>query len=272
MPLAGPVLLVGCGKMGEALLAGWRAAGLAGEEALVVEPDAGLRDRARTAHGAQAFAEPKELPADLAPRALVLAVKPQIMDRVVPAYDRFVHGGALVVSIAAGKTIAGFEHAFGRATPIVRAMPNTPAAVGRGASVLCANAACGEAERALAAALLQAVGEVFWIDEEELMHAVTAMSGGGPAYVFLLIEALAQAGVRAGLPEELAMPLARATVIGSGELARSSDEPAEVLRRNVTSPGGTTAEALAVLMAEDGLQPLLDRAIRAAAERSRALA
>jgi pyrroline-5-carboxylate reductase len=270
--MEGPILLVGCGRMGLALLAGWRAAGLSGEQALVVEPDAALRDRARTRHGAQAFAEPKELPGELAPRAIVLAVKPQVMDRVVPAYDRLVHKGALVASIAAGKTIEGLAHAFGPGVPIVRAMPNTPAAVGRGASVLCANAACGEAHRALATALLQAVGEVFWIDDEELMHAVTAMSGGGPAYVFLLIEALATAGARAGLPEDLAMRLARATVIGSGELARLSDEPAEQLRKNVTSPGGTTAEALAVLMAEDGLQPLLDRAIRAAADRSRALA
>jgi pyrroline-5-carboxylate reductase len=270
--LAGPLLLVGCGKMGGALLAGWLTNGLAAADAYVVEPDARLRTGARDRHGVAAFAEPKELPTDLQPRAIVFAVKPQAMAAVLPAYEQLARSGAVILSIAAGTAIARFEAAFGARTPVVRAMPNTPAAIGRGITALFANRHASERQRELCAALMTAVGQVLWIDDEEHMHAITAMSGGGPAYVFLLIEVLAKAAIRSGLPEALAWPMARATVAGSGALAASSDRPVEELRQNVTSPGGTTQAALGVLMAEDGIQPLFDRAIAAGTRRSHELA
>ena len=269
--LVGPLLLVGCGKMGGALLDGWLQRGLAAADAYVVEPDGALREALRERHGVVALAEPKELPTELAPRALVFAVKPQAMDAVLPAYESLARSGAVVLSIAAGTPIARFEAAFGERTPVARAMPNTPAAIGRGVSVLIANARVSAAQRELCEALMAAVGAVHWIDDEELMHAVTALSGGGPAYVFLLIEALAKAGISHGLPAALAWPLARATVAGSGALAASSEAPVEVLRQNVTSPGGTTQAALEALLADDGVHPLFHRAIAAAARRSREL-
>ncbi len=270
--LAGPLLLVGCGKMGGALLQGWLAQGLAGEDAYVVEPDAGLREAVRERHGVAALAEPEMLPTELAPRAIVFAVKPQAMATVLPAYERLARTGGVVLSIAAGTRIARFEAAFGAATPVVRAMPNTPAAIGQGVTALVANRHASAAQKELCASLMVAVGAVHWIDDEELMHAITAMSGGGPAYVFLLIETLASAGVASGLPAALALPLARATVSGSGALAAASPLPVEVLRRDVTSPGGTTQAALEVLMAADGIQPLFDRAIAAGTHRSHELA
>jgi pyrroline-5-carboxylate reductase len=270
--IVGPLVLVGCGKMGGALLDGWRQRGLSGADAYVVEPDAGLREAARERHGVVALAEPKLLPTELAPRALVFAVKPQTMAAVLPSYETLATGGAVVLSIAAGTAIARFEVAFGPTTPVARAMPNTPAAIGQGVSVLIANANVSPAQRELCQALMAAVGVVHWIDDEELMHAITAMSGGGPAYVFLLIETLAKAGIANGLPATLAWALARGTVAGSGALAASSSEPPELLRRNVTSPGGTTQAALEVLMAENGIQPLFDRAIAAGTRRSRELA
>jgi pyrroline-5-carboxylate reductase len=270
---AAPLLLVGGGKMGEALLRGWLARGLPAGEAHVVEPDEGRRSPLAAA-GVRTVPAPDDLPPGLAPRALVLAIKPQVMDdAVLGTYRERAGPGTVVVSIAAGKPIALFERVFGPGTAVVRAMPNTPAAVGRGTTVLCANRAAGADARDLAEALMRAVGETHWIDDEEGMHAVTALSGGGPAYVFLLIEALAAAGVRAGLPEGLATALARSTVAGAGELARLSPEPADVLRRNVTSPRGTTEAALRVLMAEEGgLGDLAARAVEAAARRSRELA
>ena len=270
--LAGPLVLVGCGKMGGALLHGWLRRGLAATDALVVEPDAVIRERVRAQHGVVAVAEPKGLPSELQPRAVVFAIKPQTMAAALPAYRMLVANGAVVLSIAAGTTIGRFEAAFGEHTPIVRAMPNTPAAIGRGVTALFDNPHVSPAQRELCSALMAAVGAVHWIDDEQQMHAITAMSGGGPAYVFLLIETLAKAGVASGLPEDLAWPLARATVAGSGALAAQSDEPVEVLRRNVTSPGGTTEAALGVLMAPDGIQPLFDRAVAAATRRSRELA
>ncbi len=270
--LAGPLLLVGCGKMGGALLQGWLARGLAAPDAYVVEPDAALREAVRERHGVAALAEPKMLPTELTPRAIVFAIKPQAMATVLPAYETLARSGAVVLSIAAGTRIARFEAAFGAATPVVRAMPNTPAAIGQGVAALVANRHVSAAQKTLCSALMAAVGAIRWIDDEELMHAITAMSGGGPAYVFLLIETLARAGIASGLPEKLAWPLARATVAGSGALAAGTDEPVEVLRRNVTSPGGTTQAALEVLMAKDGIQPLFDRAIAAGTRRSHELA
>jgi pyrroline-5-carboxylate reductase len=270
--LAGPLVLVGCGKMGSALAGGWRDHGLEAGELFVVEPDAESRAAARARHGVVAVAEAKQLPAVLRPRALVFAIKPQQMAAVLPAYRALAGSGAVILSIAAGTAIARFEAAFGAATPVVRAMPNTPAAIGQGVTALCANRHADAAQRALCEALMAAVGAVHWIDDEEQMHAITALSGGGPACVFLLIETLAKAGVACGLPADLAQALARATVAGSGALAARSAEPVEVLRANVTSPGGTTQAALAVLMAPHGVQPLFERALEAATRRSRELA
>jgi pyrroline-5-carboxylate reductase len=270
--IRGPLLLVGAGKMGGALLQGWREAGVAASELFVVEPGEAQRRAVREAGVEHAFETAEELPVGLVPSALVLAVKPQVMGDAAPHYRSRLGPDTLVLSIAAGKAIADFERLLGSDRAIVRAMPNTPAAVGRGASVLCANARVGPAQRALAQGLLEAVGEAFWVEDEELIHVVTALSGGGPAYVFLLIEALAEAGAKLGLPADLAMRLARSTVIGSGELARQTPEPAAQLRRNVTSPAGTTERALAVLMGEKGLAPLIEEALAAAAARSRELA
>ena len=267
----GPVLLVGCGRMGGAFTSGWLEQGVAAAEIVVVEPDERAAEIARE-RGVTVVAGQNSLASQFTPAIVVFAVKPQAMDEVAPAFARYAGRGSVFLSIAAGKTIAYFERHLGTGAAIVRAMPNTPAQVGRGISVACANPNVSEAQRRGCGELLAAVGELAWIDDEALMDAVTAASGSGPAYVFLLIECLAQAGVEAGLSEDLAMRLARATVCGAGELAYRSDEPAGVLRRNVTSPGGTTEAALGVLMAEDGLERLITRAVLAAARRSRELA
>lgn len=267
----GPLLLIGCGRMGGALLSGWLDGGTAAERIHLVEPNiesvAGFIGRG--AHHHQAV---EDLPADLVPQVVLLAVKPQMMDQALADLPSWPAGSTVHLSIAAGKTLAYFEQRLGAGAAVVRAMPNTPAAIGRGMSVLVADSRVDERQRALCTSLMQAVGEVDWVEEEALLDVVTALSGGGPAYVFLLAEALAAAGVKAGLPEQLAARLARVTVAGSGELLHRSDEDPATLRRNVTSPGGTTLEALKVLMADDGLQPLLDRAIAAATRRSRELA
>ena len=264
------LLLVGCGKMGGALLSGWLERGLA-DRIVVVEPGPGAAPfEARSAVDILTKAGP--FPRDFRPAAVVLAVKPQDMAQVLPPYRRFVGEGALFLSIAAGKTLGFFARALGEEAAVVRAMPNTPAAIGRGIAVACANPRVAPEQRALAEQLLAAVGEVGWVEDEALIDAVTAVSGSGPAYVFLLIECLAMAGMAAGLPEALAARLARATVAGAGELARRSPQSAERLREDVTSPGGTTRAALDVLMAADGLEPLLRRAVLAAAKRSRELA
>jgi pyrroline-5-carboxylate reductase len=271
MDIGGPLVLVGCGKMGGALLDGWLTQGVAPESVTLVEPQAALSARF-AGQGVGAVAEAGMLPAALTPAVVVLAIKPQQMDAALPNYARFARPGTVFLSIAAGKTIGNFEAALGAAAAIVRAMPNTPAAVGRGMTVLCANAAASAAQREVCGDLLAAVGETAWVEEEALLDPVTAVSGGGPAYVFLLIECLAEAGVAAGLPADLAMRLARVTVAGAGELVHRAAEPAASLRENVTSPAGTTLEALKVLMAPDGLQPLMTRAIAEATRRSRELA
>lgn len=260
------ILLVGCGKMGSALLAGWARRRLAHSVA-VVEPMA-----VRMPKGVRRYAEAAAVPKTLAPAAIVFAVKPQALPDLLPGYRRFGDAGAVALSIAAGKTLGFFARHLGPQTAVVRAMPNTPAAIGRGIAVACANGSVTAAQRALCDRLLAAVGEVAWVDDEKLLDVVTAVSGSGPAYVFLLIECLAAAGIDLGLPEALATRLARATVAGAGELARLAPEDAAQLRRNVTSPGGTTEAALRVLMAAEGLGALLSRAVTAAAARSRELA
>jgi len=263
------LVLVGCGKMGTAMLRGWVAAGVA-SSCVVVEPTglpAGFGSTAEIAW----YSSPRELSTELRPDAVVFAVKPQIADEVVANYRSWAAPETLFVSIVAGKTLAGLARRLGRAA-IVRTMPNTPAAIGRGITVACANPLVTIGQRQLCDRLLAAIGESAWVEDEALMDGVTAVSGSGPAYVFLLIEALAQAGQAEGLPFDLALQLARATVAGSGELARLSEESPAQLREDVTSPGGTTRAALDVLMAADGLEPLIRRAVAAAATRSRELA
>ncbi len=264
--LPAPVLLVGCGKMGGALVKGWTGHGLA--HIAVVEPEAAARSRIEAEFGIGTFADAAGLPRDLAPAAVVLAVKPQVMDQVAPAYRRF--AGAVFLSIAAGTTIAALERLVG-AGAIVRAMPNLPASIGRGITVACAAAGVTAPQRKLCQELLEAVGEVAWIEDEGQLDAVTAVSGSGPAYVFLLAECLADAGVAAGLEPGLAMRLAVATVSGSGDLLRQLGEPPARLRENVTSPGGTTAAALSVLTGKEGLKSLMTRAVAAAVLRSKEL-
>ncbi len=266
------LLLVGCGRMGSALVKGWLA-GKAADRIWAVEPaDLGLADP-RLHHVRDAAG----LPADLAPEVVVLAVKPQMMPEALPVYRRFASRrptgpGTLFLSIAAGRTLAWLEQGLGAEAAIVRAMPNTPAAIGQGISVLVANAAVTPDQRRRAETLMQAAGQTAWIEDDELMNAVTAVSGSGPAYVFHLIETLAEAGRAAGLPAELAMTLARQTVVGAGALAGAARESAAELRIAVTSPKGTTEAALNVLMAPDGLQPLMTRAVAAATQRGRELA
>ena len=268
--VGGKLLLVGCGKMGGALLQGWLAEGLAAADVVVVEPAV---DPARSGQvaGVAMLKTPAEIPASFQPAVVVFAVKPQSMAEVVPQYARFREAGALFLSIAAGTTISFFEAHLGAAAAVVRVMPNTPAAIRRGMSVLTANANVSEDQRALAGRLMAAAGACAWIDDEGLMDAVTAVSGSGPAYVFLLIECLAEAGVAVGLPADLAAQLALETVAGAGALARDADEAPAQLRVNVTSPGGTTAAALEALMAEDGLPRLMRRAVEAATRRGKEL-
>ena len=264
------LLLVGCGKMGGALLAGWLGRDVRKENVVVIEPYGG--EAVREQFGVTVLDTLEELESDLSPEIVVFAVKPQAMDDIVPLYARFVQPETMFLSIAAGKPSSYFVDLLGVDAAIVRSMPNTPAAVGRGITVAFGNDAVSDEQKSLATSLLEAVGEVGWVEDEVLIDGVTAVSGSGPAYVFLMIECLAKAGVEVGLDPTLAEQLARATVAGSGELARQSEDSASTLRENVTSPGGTTAAALEILMSEEGLQNLMSRAVAAAEQRSRELA
>jgi pyrroline-5-carboxylate reductase len=266
---AGTVVLVGCGQMGSAMLRGWLKSGAASRY-VAVEPYGVPADIA-AASQVSAHKSAAELPDGLVPDAVVFAVKPQVFDEVVLPYRRWVRPQTMFMSIAAGKTIAGMAKHLGDAA-IVRVMPNTPAAIGRAISVACATPRVSATQRQLCEGLLAAIGDSTWIADEALMDAVTAVSGSGPAYVFLLIETLAAAGEKAGLPADLALQLAKATVSGSGELACVASETPAKLRENVTSPGGTTRAALDVLMADDGMGALMVRAVAAATRRSRELA
>ncbi|KRR29300.1 pyrroline-5-carboxylate reductase [Bradyrhizobium retamae] len=263
--LRGTIALAGAGKMGGAMLTGWLAGGLDASRVIVIEPQPSAEIGALAAQGLRL--NPKDAGTV---DTLVMAVKPQTFREAGPALKSLVGANTLVVSIMAGTTIAALEEVCGGM--VVRAMPNTPAAIGRGITVAIAAKNVSAAQRTTADALLRATGSVEWVEDESLMDAVTAVSGSGPAYVFLLAEELARAGVEAGLPAELATKLARETVAGSGELLHRSELASATLRQNVTSPGGTTAAALEVLMAKDGLQPLMIRAIAAATKRSKDLA
>jgi len=267
---AGRILLVGCGKMGRALGTGWLARGLPPNNLLAVEPD-NSNATAANAEGIAVVARPEDLYPDFTPDWTVLAVKPQVL-AAAAAYAQF-SATSHYLSIVAGKTLTELTALLGQDARVVRAMPNTPVAVGRGITATVAGEGVLPAAREKCTALLAAVGDVVWLDEETMMDAVTAVSGSGPAYVFLLIECLSEAGRQAGLPTGLAGRLALATVAGAGELARLSEEDAATLRQNVTSPAGTTEAALEVLMdMKVGFQPLLTSAIAAAARRSKELA
>jgi pyrroline-5-carboxylate reductase len=266
--LSGTILLAGAGKMGSAMLEGWLALGLSPENVAVIEPQPSRDILALSERGLR-LNPARDAAGDVA--AVVIAVKPQVADEALPALVTFVGGTTVVVSIMAGRTLQFLADSLPRAA-LVRAMPNTPAAIGRGITVAVANARVSDEQRALVDALLSAVGAVEWIADEALMDAVTALSGSGPAYVFLLAETMARAGTAAGLPAALAATLARTTVAGAGELLHRSPLDPATLRQNVTSPGGTTAAALEVLMGEGGLERLMNEAIAAATKRSRDLA
>ncbi|HVX91735.1 MAG TPA: pyrroline-5-carboxylate reductase [Xanthobacteraceae bacterium] len=267
--LTGTLMLVGAGKMGGALLEGWLEMGLDPARLVVLEPQPSTDLSALAARGLRLNPAPDAIDAAT---AIVVAVKPQIAADALATIAPRVQPGTFVVSIMAGRTLAFLQSALPAKTAAVRAMPNTPAAIGRGITVAVANAHLTDRQRALAQRLLAATGAVEWVGDEALMDAVTAVSGSGPAYVFLLAECLARAGVAAGLPAGLAERLARATVAGSGELMARSSADAAALRRAVTSPGGTTAAALEILMAPHGLSALMETAVAAATRRSRELA
>jgi len=263
--IAGTIVLAGAGKMGGAMLAGWLAQGLDPSRVVVIEPAPSAEIATLADKGVRL--NPKAIGAV---DTLVVALKPQTFREAGATLKAFAGASTLIVSIMAGTTMASLQEVCGG--KVVRAMPNTPAAIGRGITVAVAAQGVSAAQRATADALLRATGSVEWVDDEGLMDAVTAVSGSGPAYVFLLAEELARAGVAAGLPEALATKLARETVAGSGELLHRSDLAAATLRQNVTSPGGTTAAALEVLMGAEGMQQLLTRAVAAATARSKELA
>lgn len=264
----GTLALVGAGKMGSAMLEGWLALGLDPKHVAVLEPQPGAELLALAKSGL-ALNPPKGSVKN--PSAIILAVKPQIAADAMADVAALAGKDSVVLSIMAGKPLAFLARSLPDAA-IVRAMPNTPAAIGRGITVAVPNAKVTPAQRQRAHDLLAATGDVEWVEDESLMDAVTALSGSGPAYIFLLAEALARAGIAAGLPEKLSHKLARVTVAGSGELLHRSPEEPAALRKNVTSPGGTTAAALDILMGAEGLEALMKKAVAAATKRSRELA
>ena len=265
-----PILLVGCGRMGSAMLSGWREQGLAPSVAVDPAPAA----TACAGSNLTVVAAAEAIPDGFVPAAVVLAVKPQNAATTLPDYVRYA-SNTVFLSIMAGRTIAGIAASLGASSApvaIVRAMPNTPAAVREGVTVGCPSPAVSTQQRALCDRLLQAIGKVAWVEDEALLDPVTAVSGSGPAYVFLLAELMQQAAIEQGIPPELARLLARQTVSGSGALLAASTEDAAALRVAVTSPGGTTAEALGVLMKQDAWPMAMSQAIAAATRRSRELA
>ncbi|TIX88533.1 pyrroline-5-carboxylate reductase [Rhizobium sp. P44RR-XXIV] len=266
---SGPILLIGAGNMGGALLTGWLKNGVPGSSVIVVDPNPSEPMRKMIADAGASHVT--GVPAGVTAGVLFIAVKPQLMDAVLPPLKATVGDNTVVVSIAAGKTLAALEAHLGEAA-MVRAMPNTPAMVGRGVTGAFANDRVAEFQRQLVQNLLKVSGPVEWVPGEADIDSVTAVSGSGPAYVFYLVECMAEAGRKLGLQADLAMRLARETVAGAGELLHQSPDDAARLRQNVTSPGGTTAAALGVLMAEDGMQPLFDAALEAARKRAQELA
>ena len=265
----GKVVLIGAGNMGGAMLSGWLKSGVNPGDFFVIDPSPSDVMRAKIKEAGAHFSE--TAPAGLIADVLFLAVKPQVMEAVLPPLKSLVGANTVVVTVAAGKTLAFLENYLGEAA-MVRAMPNTPAMVGRGVTGAFANERVSAGQHAIVSDLLKVSGPVEWVSSESDIDAVTAVSGSGPAYVFYLVECLAEAGRKAGLPYDLSLRLARHTVAGAGEMLHQSQDEAAQLRKNVTSPGGTTAAALAVLMADNGMQPLFDAAIEAARNRAQELA
>lgn len=265
--LPNSLVLIGAGKMGGAMLEGWLRIGMKASAVSVVDPHPS-DEMVSLADEQGVKLNPTPGPAEV----VVLATKPQMLDTAAPSVQAFIHPKTLLISVLAGKTLGDLSARLPNATAIIRAMPNLPASVQRGVTACAPGRGVTAAQRSLADALLGAVGKVEWLDDEGLIDAVTAVSGSGPAYVFHLVEALAAAGVKAGLPQPVAERLARATVEGAGELLFQSPLPPATLRQNVTSPGGTTAAGLSVLMAEDGLTPLIERTVAAAKKRAEELA
>ena len=271
LQLDGNLVLAGAGNMGGALLAGWLDRGLDPARIVVQDPSPPPRIAGLLAkHGVRVVTELPRLGEP--PAVLLMAVKPQVMEEVFPPLAAHAGKNTVILSVAAGRTIRSFERHLAPGAAVVRSIPNTPAAVGRGITVATANAHVSAGQKQVCQDLLSAVGETAWVDDEALIDPVTAVSGSGPAYVFYLAECLAEAGVKAGLAPDLAAKLARWTVAGAGELLHRSDLPANVLRENVTSPNGTTFAALQVLMAKTGLQPVMTEAVLAASRRSKELA
>ncbi len=268
-----PLLLLGCGKMGGAMLQGWLKGGLSGEAVIVADPNrAGVLEMLPKLNTKNIVADIADLPGSLAPSFIILAVKPQFMDQAMASLKSLNYADSVFLSIAAGKTVGYFERHLGQAAAIVRAMPNTPASIGKGITVGYPNKNVSDFQKDICHDLLSAVGNVEWVEEEKLIDAVTAVSGSGPAYVFSMVEALAGAGEQIGLPPELARKLARQTICGAGALLEQSDETAAQLRMNVTSPGGTTEAGLNILMGEKGLGKLMGETVRAAHQKSKNLA
>jgi len=260
-----PILLAGAGRMGGALLKGWIERGI--RPLFVVEPNPSLSLRRLATSGSISLHKnPEEVSAPL--RAVVIALKPQVLRSEAEKLRPIARSGALMISIAAGTTIRSLKHAWGKNARVIRAMPNTPGAIGRGISALYAPAGIRAADRKLAQNLLAALGDTLWVNRESLIDSVTAVSGSGPAYVFLLVEALAEAARAEGLSKSAADRLARATIAGAGALLDADQRAAAELRKDVTSPGGTTEAALRVLAASDGLKPLIARAVHAARKRA----
>jgi pyrroline-5-carboxylate reductase len=270
LELDGPLVLAGAGNMGGALLAGWLANGLDPKSVVIQDP--GPPPVILALISTYGIKTSPALILDAPPAVLLMAVKPQVMDTVFPPLAKSVGPKTVVLSVAAGKTIASFEQHLPGKTAVVRSIPNTPASIGRGITAAAMNGHVTQTQKQVCDQLLSAVGAVVWVDDEGQIDAATAVSGSGPAYVFYLAECLAEAGVKAGLAPELAQQLARWTVAGAGELLHRSDLPAATLRQNVTSPNGTTFAALQVLMADDGLRPLMTEAVARATARSRELA
>ncbi|MBI36818.1 MAG: pyrroline-5-carboxylate reductase [Alphaproteobacteria bacterium] len=261
------ILLVGFGKMGSALLHGWVKAGVTPDSISVIDPFVELEIPEGVAH----VKDVRELNLTNNPTVVVFAVKPQSLDKVVPIYKQYDDSNTAFLSIAAGKPISYFERKL-KQSAIIRGMPNTPASIGQGITVLCSNDRTTSDQKKLCTKLMKSVGEVEWVSDEKLMDAVTGLSGSGPAYVFHLVEAMAEAGREVGLSKELSMSLARSTVAGSGALLKENTVPVRILRENVTSPGGTTAAALEVLMGNERLTKLMCETVIRATERSKKLA
>ena len=265
------ILLVGCGNMGQALLGGWLARGVDRKRIRVVDLEAGAIGSAQSLN-VFASTELSKVLEGFDVDLVVFAVKPQNLETLLPAYCELADGGAIFLSVAAGKLISFYEDILGKTVVLVRAMPNMPAAIHQGITALCPNSNVQSSQRKLVGDLMAAIGEIAWLEEEGLMDAVTAVSGSGPAYVFLLIEGLTEAGIEVGLEEELARQLAKATVAGAGAYAAQTEGDVAELRQQVTSPGGTTAAALEILMADDVFKSLLKQAVRAATDRGHKLA